>query len=654
VQVSGSENQSGLHRNQQELADFFENAPVGMHWVGADGMILWANQAELDLLGYTRQQYLGHHIAEFHVDQDIISDILQRLASHATFHDYEARLRCKDGSVRYVLIDSNVLWEDGEFIHTRCIIRDITDDITERKRAEKTLIQLTHLGAFAAEIGTALTQGHTLRDSLQPCVEAMVRYLGAAFARIWTLNTGENLLELQASAGLYTHIDSSHARVPVGQFKIGLIAQERQPHLTNSVIGDPRINDQEWAQRAGMVAFAGYPLMVENRLVGVMAMFSRHPLSDVILQAMASVANEIVLGIEQKYADRALRRRTQELEAMLAIANALAGPEPFEAKAQKMLIEMKALGQGDLAVLRVPTEDGKGLWAVANSGPRVLEGEPPSVYPVGKSVSSLAYELGEPIVANDYAAHPRALLPVSAAGIRSMAVFPLKIGGRVLGIVSLSSGQKDLFTAERAQLLTAIASEIGLLVENARLQGETEHRLVELDNSRKRLELLSQRLLEVQETERRMMARELHDEIGQLLTGLSFTLEKIEQSPVMVPGDTVHKARALVDDLVARVRRLSLDLRPPMLDDLGLLPTLLWHFGRFTTQTGVQVCIKHRGLSGRRLPPEVEIAAFRVVQEALTNIVMPAYSRRMCVSGSPTLGSTSRLKIEAGASICRL
>ena len=95
---------------------------------------------------------------------------------------------------------------------------------------------------------------------LQRCAEALVDHLHGAFARIWTLNPQEDVLELQASAGLYTHLDGPHSRVPVGKYKIGLIAQERKPHLTNAVVGDPRVSDQEWARREGMVAFAGYPL----------------------------------------------------------------------------------------------------------------------------------------------------------------------------------------------------------------------------------------------------------------------------------------------------------------------------------------------------------------------------------------------------------
>ena len=124
-----------LRRRERELADFIENASVGLHWVGADGTILWANQAELDMLGYAREEYLGRQITEFHADRDVIDDILRRLMNRETLHNYEARLRCKDGSVRHVLISSNVMWDGEKFVHTRCFTRDIT----ERKRAEDEL-----------------------------------------------------------------------------------------------------------------------------------------------------------------------------------------------------------------------------------------------------------------------------------------------------------------------------------------------------------------------------------------------------------------------------------------------------------------------------------------------------------------------------------
>lgn len=105
-----------LERSEKELSDSFENAVVGLHWVGADGTILRTNRAELELLGYSRDEYIGHHIAEFHADPGVIEDILKKLGGGDTLHNYEARLRCRDGSIREVLISSNVLWEKGRFI----------------------------------------------------------------------------------------------------------------------------------------------------------------------------------------------------------------------------------------------------------------------------------------------------------------------------------------------------------------------------------------------------------------------------------------------------------------------------------------------------------------------------------------------------------
>ncbi|MGB2695618.1 MAG: PAS domain S-box protein [Dehalococcoidia bacterium] len=124
-----------LRDSQSQLSDFIENAPTGLHWVGPDGAILWANQAELDLLGYSEDEYVGRHIAEFHVDQDVIQRILDRLLNGQDIHGVEARLRRRDGSIRHVLVDSNARVEDGKFVHSRCF----TLDITERKRTEQLL-----------------------------------------------------------------------------------------------------------------------------------------------------------------------------------------------------------------------------------------------------------------------------------------------------------------------------------------------------------------------------------------------------------------------------------------------------------------------------------------------------------------------------------
>ena len=133
-----------------------------------------------------------------------------------------------------------------------------------------------------------------------------------------------------------------------------------------------------------------------------------------------------------------------------------------------------------------------------------------------------------------------------------------------------------------------------------------------------RARAVSAHLVEVQEQERRKIARELHDEVGQSLTSLNFLLQSVRECPGERPG-VAQEARSLVGELMQKVRDLSLELRPSMLDDLGLLPTLFWMFERFTKQTRVHVQFEHQGMD-ERFHAEIETAAYRIVQEALTNV----------------------------------
>ena len=172
-------------------------------------------------------------------------------------------------------------------------------------------------------------------------------------------------------------------------------------------------------------------------------------------------------------------------------------------------------------------------------------------------------------------------------------------------------------------LLRIQQAEAALRQAHDKLEHRVRERTAELAEANDALRSMSLRLVEVQEKERRFLARELHDEVGQVLTGLKMV---VDQSLPLAPPplkQRLDQAVDLINDLVGRIRQMSLDLRPQMLDDLGLLPALEWHFRRYTQQTGIAVEFQHNPLYGR-LPSSIETALYRVTQEALTNVARHA------------------------------
>lgn len=137
--------QKELDKKTRELQDYVDNASIGLHWVDENGIIIWANKAELDMLGYSQEEYIGRHISQFHVYPEKIEDILRRLSCNETLNGYESVLRCKDGSTRIVQISSNVFWNEGRFKHTRCFTVDVTEQKQLYESLQKSEARYKHL-----------------------------------------------------------------------------------------------------------------------------------------------------------------------------------------------------------------------------------------------------------------------------------------------------------------------------------------------------------------------------------------------------------------------------------------------------------------------------------------------------------------------------
>jgi len=303
-----------LVENESRAHVVLETALDGVITMDDEGKLLELNAAAESTFGFRREDVLGERLSNIIVPPALRSAHevgLRRYLETGVGPFLGKRMEMlalrADGTEFPVELAVNVARRSGRPEFTAYV-----RDLSERKRADAALAERVRLSALTADVALGVARSDSREVLLKFCCDALVGHLDVAFARIWTLNEHDQVLELQVSAGMYTHINGAHSRVPVGQLKIGNIAKERKPHLTNQVIGDPRVGDQEWAKREGMVAFAGYPLVIGDRLVGVMAMFARQELPQTTLDALSVVADSIALGIERFEAERVLIQATKE------------------------------------------------------------------------------------------------------------------------------------------------------------------------------------------------------------------------------------------------------------------------------------------------------------------------------------------------------
>jgi len=183
--------------------------------------------------------------------------------------------------------------------------RSIRYAIERRRATERAASDQARLAAFGEDVGLALTRRDSLETILHRCSTAMVHYLNAALARLWIYQRDDNKLQLYASAGALEEPGPLSNKQPKVAIEIKLVSEGR-PILINNLLNDPRVADRDWIKREDIAAYAGYPLMLEDRLIGLMSIFSKGPMTETILQEMASVANGIALCIERKRSAEAL------------------------------------------------------------------------------------------------------------------------------------------------------------------------------------------------------------------------------------------------------------------------------------------------------------------------------------------------------------
>lgn len=311
----------------------------------------------------------------------------------------------------------------------------------------------------------------------------------------------------------------------------------------------------------------------------------------------------------QKKLEQDLRRRIGELGALFHVSQELLNHAGEAAIYETICALACAPIEMDAAWIAVPSVDGSALL------PRAAKG-----LDVGRlaeiTLTPQANCTLEPAADAFNRAAIRFYNPPSTecqTGSYRCAAVPFVQAGRSLAVLTLVKRAAPWIGEENLPLIHAFVNLASVAVQNTAL-------FEQVSNSRLRLQAVSKRLVEVQEEERRKIALEFHDEIGQVLTGLRLSVDVIQTLPPEQVNAQVQACIAMINEMIGRVRQISLDLRPSMLDDLGIIPTLIWYFERYTQQTGIAINFQHNNILGQRFSAEVELTVFRVIQEGLTNI----------------------------------
>ena len=434
--------------------------------------------------------------------------------------------------------------------------------------------------ALRAEVSAALARTDSLRGMLQSCAEALVRHLDVAFARLWTSNRGGDLLELQASAGLHTNLDGAHARVRIGELKIGMIAQERAPHLTNNVLDDARVHNKEWARREGLVAFAGYPLLIEDRVVGVMAMFARDALLPDTLDTLSSIASLIAHGIERKRSDDRLRRS-----------------EAYLAEGQRL------------------SHTGSWAWRL-DTGERFWSLEVYRIY------GFMPADTPPPLEAVLQRVHPDDVAQVRltvAEALRTQTDFRFQT--------------RVLIDGETVKYVETVGhpvrGEDGRVVEFI----GTDMDITESHRANQRLRRAIRARYAAVLAERTRIARDMHDGLLQDVTGIALQLAALLPR-VRATSDTAGDRLASILELTQRTgreaRQAVVDMRSARAEG-DLVSAVEASARRVVANAELSLSVSQKGRI-RPLPAEMRAAVIAIAQEAVTNVLKHADARSVTIS----------------------
>lgn len=535
-----------LRKSEHKLSQYAQRTPLALIEWNLNFEITQWNPAAERIFGYRKSEAVCSNILELLVPESVrehVDEIVESLLSQKCGQLSINENKTQDGRIiicewyNTPLIDSN-----GNLIGIASLAQDVTSrqkDITERKQAQEAMVERSRLATLAAEVGVALGKGGTLPEILSSCTESLVEHLGAARACIWTVNRAANCLELQAASGFPSSNFASPNDLLLQNYELGTMKDEFIAPSASSVSPS---------------SFVNYPLIVEERLVGVMALCSRQPFTSSVHNMLGWVKNALAVAIDRFWAREELLSRREAL--LFHLASSIRNSLDLNTILETTVQEIRSLLQIDRCVFiwyRAHLEPP--LWEIVNEA---RDAALPSILgyysteqaaPVAQKVFNLEIIQVDDVTMLDDPAMQQFLY---SRGYTSLLVLPMKTGSGEIGLVSCTQAKKyRSWSDSEIELLKAVTDQLAIAIDHAEVytQARTAASLAQTQAQE-----LSFTLQKLQQTQSQLIQTEKMSGLGQLVAGIAHEIN----NPVnFITGNLVHACDYIQDllDLIGLYQR---------------------------------------------------------------------------------------------------
>lgn len=605
-----------------------------------DGIVTYWNAGATRIFGWSEEEMVGRHLSASYAAEQRpgIERLMADILAGATF-DGEWQDQRKGGAAIWIdARTSRMVDAAGQVIG----ILGIARDITARKQAEARFQSYARRLAALRVIEQAILKSHSLPDLLQTTLTQITALLPDIDLHISVFDLAQ---------GFATSLPAPDGQLePAGRYPLppdeilAAFRQGRPIHIADLeplVQADPHYAVLMHGRRRALLAV---PMVADDQVVGALKIGRPRPglFSDDEVAIAQDLAAALAVGIAQDQLRKAETQARQIAQTISAANLALTQYLALSDVINTLLDNLLLLVPYHSAVVYL-LEDETTLRPYAMRG-YDLQGANTAVHasfdlqllPITARVVTGKQSLRIDDIQRD----PEWIACPGTDHCHSWLGVPLIAGDRVIGLYSLDNAEPGFFSAEHLRHAELLAPQAVIAIENARL-------FEDLTQSRTQLQRLSLQIVQVQEAERAHLARELHDEIGQLLTGLHLSLESDLRADAASGRPQICAALETCNQMIQRVRELSLKLSPPMLAELGLAETLHWYAGRFTEQTKIRVDVRHNNLD-RIIRADLALSAYRIIQEALTNVARHAGVTTVTVQAWTTAEILALQVIDAG------